>query len=149
MENEMAALTALKLVNSKKSNSISPTQFRRNKLSKKLWEQIELAKAVATGGQYSKRRFKTFKGADGSRASVEVETTIRPWWWAQDNGRLALSVRYGTRVIALTPKSNAVECADLSELTAALTTIRQAVDAGELDAQIEAASAKLREGFKK
>ena len=145
----MAALTALKLVNSKKSNSISPTQFRRNKLSKKLWEQIELAKAVATGGQYSKRRFKTFKGADGSRASVEVETTIRPWWWAQDNGRLALSVRYGTRVIALTPKSNAVECADLSELTAALTTIRQAVDAGELDAQIEAASAKLREGFKK
>ena len=143
----MAALTALKLVNAK--NSISPTQFRRNKLSKKLWEQIELAKAVATGGQYSKRRFKTFKGADGSRASVEVETTVRPWWWAQDNGRLALSVRYGTRVIALTPKSNAVECADLSELTAALTTIRQAVDAGELDAQIEAASAKLREGFKK
>jgi hypothetical protein len=149
MENEMAALTALKLVNVKKSNSISPTQFRRNKLSKKLWEQIELAKAVATGGQYSKRRFKTFKGADGSRASVEVETTVRPWWWAQDNGRLALSVRYGTRVIALTPKSNAVECADLSELTVALTTIRQAVDAGELDAQIEAASAKLREGFKK
>ena len=145
----MAALTALKLVNAKKSNSISPTQFRRNKLSKKLWEQIELAKAVATGGQYSKRRFKTFKGADGSRASVEVETTVRPWWWAQDNGRLALSVRYGTRVIALTPKSNAVECADLLELTAALTTIRQAVDAGELDAQIEAASAKLREGFKK
>ena len=143
----MAALTALKLENAK--NSISPTQFRRNKLSKKLWEQIELAKAVATGGQYSKRRFKTFKGADGSRASVEVETTVRPWWWAQDNGRLALSVRYGTRVIALTPKSNAVECADLSELTAALTTIRQAVDAGELDAQIEAASAKLREGFKK
>ena len=145
----MAALTALKLVIAKKSNSISPTQFRRNKLSKKLWEQIELAKAVATGGQYSKRRFKTFKGADGSRASVEVETTVRPWWWAQDNGRLALSVRYGTRVIALTPKSNAVECADLLELTAALTTIRQAVDAGELDAQIEAASAKLREGFKK
>lgn len=145
----MAALTALKLVNAKKSNSISPTQFRRNKLSKKLWEQIELAKAVATGGQYSKRRFKTFKGADGSRASVEVETTVRPWWWAQDNGRLALSVRYGTRVIALSSKSNAVECADLSELTAALTTIRQAVDAGELDAQIEAASAKLREGFKK
>ena len=145
----MAALTALKLVNAKKSNSISPTQFRRNKLSKKLWEQIELAKAVAAGGQYSKRRFKTFKGADGSRASVEVETVVRQWWWAQENGRLALSIRYGTRVIALTPKSNAVECADLSELTAALTTIRQAVDAGELDAQIEAASAKLREGFKK
>ena len=64
----MAVLATLKLVNAKKSNSISPTQLRRNKLSRKLWEQIELAKAVAAGGQYSKRRFKTFKGADGSRA---------------------------------------------------------------------------------
>ena len=145
----MAVLSTLKLVNAKKSNSISPTQLRRNKLSRKLWEQIELAKAVAAGGQYSKRRFKTFKGTDGSRASVEVETVVRQWWWAQANGRLALSVRYGTRVIALTPKSNAVECADLTELTAALTTIRQAVDAGELDSQIEAASATLRDGFKK
>ena len=69
----MAVLATLKLVNAKKSNSISPTQLRRNKLSRKLWEQIELAKAVAAGGQYSKRRFKTFKGADGSRASVEVK----------------------------------------------------------------------------
>ena len=145
----MATLSTLKLISAKKSNSVSPTQFRRSKLSKKLWEQIELAKAVAAGGQYSKRRFKTFKGADGSHASVEVETVVRQWWWAQDNGRLALSVRYGTRVIALTPKSNAVECADLNELTAALTIIRQAVDAGELDSQIEIASAKLRDGFKK
>ena len=70
----MAVLAKLKLVNAKKSNSISPTQLRRNKLSRKLWEQIELAKAVAAGGQYSKRRFKTFKGADGSRASVEVRS---------------------------------------------------------------------------
>ena len=43
----MAVLATLKLVNAKKSNSISPTQLRRNKLSRKLWEQIELAKAVA------------------------------------------------------------------------------------------------------
>lgn len=43
----------------------------------------------------------------------------------------------------------AVECANLEELTAALATIRAAVDAGELDTQIEAASAKLRDGFGK
>ena len=145
----MTTLNGLKLTAAQKPTQMTSVEQRRNKLAKRLWEQIELAKAVAAGGQYSKRRFKTFKGADGSRASVEVETVVRQWWWAQANGRLALSVRYGTRVIALTPKSNAVECADLTELTAALTTIRQAVDAGELDSQIEVASATLRDGFKK
>ena len=74
---------------------------------------------------------------------------MRQWWWQQDSGKLALSVRYGSRVIALTPKANAVECANLDELTAALATISAAVQAGELDTQIEAASLKLRDGFHK
>jgi hypothetical protein len=145
----MAAFTALKLISAKKSNTASPIQQRRNKLSKKIHQQIELAKAVASGGHYAVRRFRTVKGADGSRTSVEVETAVRQWWWQQDNGKLALSIRYGSKVIALTPKANAVECANLDELTAALATISAAVDAGELDAQIDAASAKLRDGFGK
>jgi len=37
----------------------------------------------------------------------------------------------------------------LEEVALALTTIRNAVDAGELDAQIETASTKLRDSFKK
>jgi hypothetical protein len=48
----------------------------------------------------------------------QVETAVRQWWWPQDNGKLALSIRYGSKVIALTPKANAVECANLDELTA-------------------------------
>ena len=145
----MATLAALKLISAKKSNAASPVQQRRNKLSKKIFQQIELAKAVASGEHYAVRRFRTVKGADGSRTSVEVETAVRQWWWQQDNGKLALSVRYGSKPIALSPKANAVECANYEELTAALATIRAAVEAGELDAQIEAASTKLRDGFRK
>ena len=61
----------------------------------------------------------------------------------------ACCIRYGSKVIALSAKSNAVECANYDELTAALATIRTAVEAGELDAQIETASTKLRDGFRK
>ena len=104
---------------------------------------------MSKGEHYAQRRFRTVKGADGSRTSVEVETAVRQWWWQQDNGKLALSVRYGSKPIALSPKANAVECANYDELTAALATIRAAVEAGELDAQIEAASTKLRDGFRK
>jgi len=83
----MAVLSTLKLVNAKKSNSISPTQLRRNKLSRKLWEQIELAKAVAAGGQYSKRRFKTFKGADGTNATVFFSKLFWNGWSLAANFR--------------------------------------------------------------
>ena len=145
----MATLTALKLINAKKANSISPTHHRRTKLSNKIQQQIELIKAVAAGQHYAQRRFRTVTGDDGSRTSVEIETAVRQWWWKQENGKLALTVRYGAKLIALSPKANAVECANYDELTAALTTIRAAVDAGELDAQIETASSKLREGFRK
>ena len=145
----MTALNGLKLTGAQKPTHMSPIQQRRNKLAKRLWEQIELAKAVAAGEHYAVRRFRTVKGADGSRTSVEVETAVRQWWWQQDNGKLALSVRYGSKPIALSPKANAVECANYDELTAALATIRAAVEAGELDAQIEAASTKLRDGFRK
>ena len=145
----MATLAGLKLISAKKTNTASPVQQRRNKLMKKIHQQIELAKAQANGQHYAQRRYRTVKGADGSRTSVEVETAVRQWWWQQDNGKLALSIRYGSKLIALSPKANAIECANYDELTAALATIRAAVEAGELDAQIEAASVKLREGFRK
>jgi len=145
----MATLATLKLITAKRTNAIAPALQRRTKMARKLAEQIELAKCLADGRTYAVTKTKSVKNADGNRVHVEVAKTVRQWWWTQENGKLALSVRYGSRVIALNTKSNAVECADLTELTAALTTIRQAVDAGELDSQIEAASATLRDGFKK
>jgi hypothetical protein len=145
----MAAIAALKLINAKKADARSPAYLRRTKLCNKIDQQIELAKATARGEHYAQRRFRTVNGDDGSRTSVEIETAVRAWWWKQENGKLALSVRYGTKLIAFSPKSNAVECANLDEVALALTTIRNAVDAGELDAQIETASTKLREGFRK
>lgn len=145
----MASIAALKLISAKKSTASSPVFHRRTKLCNKIDQQIELAKATARGEHYAQRRFRAVNGEDGSRTSVEVETAVRAWWWKQENGKLALTVRYGTKLIALSPKANAVECSNLEEVAAALATIRQAVEAGELDTQIEAASSKLREGFRK
>jgi hypothetical protein len=42
-----------------------------------------------------------------------------------------------------------VEVASADELVVALETIKQAVEAGELDAQIETSSAGLKSGFKR
>lgn len=145
----MSALTALKLSTAKKSQAMTPAVHRRMKLSKKLWEQIELAKATSTGGTYTARRFKTIRDDEGNSRSVELPKKVRQWWWNTADGKLALNVRYGARVIELSKGKSTVEMAAQADLVPTLELIKKAVEAGDLDAQIEAAGIKLREGFGK
>ena len=86
---------------------------------------------------------------DGSRRSVEVPRRVRAWWWTTDVNRLALNIRYGARKLEISKGKSAVEMATAADLVPTLELIKQAVEAGELDAQIEAAALKLREGFVK
>lgn len=145
----MSALATLKLSTAKKSQAMTPAVQRRAKLSRKLWEQIELAKATSTGNTFVLRRYKNVRDADGTSRSVELPKKVRQWWWTADNGKLALNVRYGSRVIELSKGKSTVEIASAEDLVPTLELIKRAVEAGELDAQIEAAGIKLREGFVK
>jgi len=74
---------------------------------------------------------------------------MKQWWFTADNGKLALTVRYGAKVLELVKGKNAIEVASASELVKTLEVVKAATVAGELDAAIEAASAKLRDGFVK
>jgi hypothetical protein len=145
----MTALAALKLIAAKNTHSISPVQQRRNKLLKKIGEQIALATATMKGEHYTQKRFRTVTNEHGDRVSIEVPKRVRAWWWEQESGKFALSIKYGSKTVPLSAKANAVECKSLQDVADALLLIKNAVLAGELDAQIEAASAKLREGFVK
>jgi hypothetical protein len=60
-----------------------------------------------------------------------------------------LNIRYGARKIEISKGKSAVEIASAADLVPTLELIKRAVEAGELDVQIEAASIKLREGFVK
>ena len=64
-------------------------------------------------------------------------------------GIRTLNIRYGARKIEISKGKSAVEIATAADLVPTLELIKQAVESGELDAQIEAASIKLREGFVK
>ncbi len=146
----MSTLNSLKLITAKKSQSITPVLQRRNKLLGKLWEQLEMAKAQAEGRHYAPTKFKLVKNNEtGERRNIETLKRVKQWWWTADNGKFALSVRYGSKIIALTPKANAIECGSLTDVIDALTLLCDVVKEGGLDAQIEQASKKLREGFGK
>ena len=145
----MSTLAALKLSASKKSQAVNPAVYRRNKLGKKIWEQIELAKAQSTGNSFTTTRFRTVQDEHGIRRSVEVPKRVRAWWWTAENGKLAINLRYGARAVELAKGKTAVEVGTVNDLIPTLELIKKAVEAGELDAQIEAASVKLRQGFGK
>lgn len=145
----MSTLSSLKMVNSKKPTSIPPILQRRNKLSTKVWEQIQLAKAQREGNTFTVKKFKSVKDLDGSRKTVEHQKRVRPWWFVAQDGKVCLNVRYGARVIEFAKGKTAVEVATADELIKALEIIKEAVEAGELDTQIEQASGAVRAGFGK
>ena len=146
----MSALSNLKLVAVKKPTHMPAIVIRRNKLSSKLWEQIQLAKSQLEGTPFVVMKYKTVKDREtGLRKQVEVPKRIKPWWFQSEEGRVCVSVKYGSWTLELAKGKSSVEVASADELVKALESIKTAVEAGELDHQIEAASASLRSGFKR
>ena len=146
----MSALATLKLVSAKKPQQMPSIQLRRNKLSNKLWEQIQLAKSQISGQPFVVTRFRSVKDREsGLRKQVEMPKRVRPWWFVTENGKVCVSIRYGSWTLELAKGKSSVEVNRPDELVMALETIKQAVEAGELDTQIEVASAGLKSGFKR
>ena len=146
----MSGLSALKLVQAKREKGNSPQHARRQKLSTKLAEQIQLAKAQQSGTEFSPVRVRTVKDeTTGQTRKVEVPKNLKPWWWPSDNGKLCITVRYGARTLEVIEGKNAIETDSIAGVVTILEVLRSAVDAGELDARIEAISGLVKSGFDK
>ena len=146
----MSGLNALKLVQAKREKGNSPQHARRQKLSTKLAEQIQLAKAQQSGAEFSPVRVRSVKDeATGQSRKVEVPKKIKPWWWTDEKGKLCVTIRYGARILEIVEGKNAIETDNIADVIASLQVIRSAVDSGELDARIEAISGLMKSGFDK
>ena len=146
----MSGLNALKLVQAKREKGNSPQHARRQKLSTKLAEQIQLAKAQQSGAEFSPVRVRTVKDeATGQSRKVEVPKKIKPWWWTDDTGKLCITVRYGARTLEIVEGKNAIETDSIADVITSLQVIRTAVDSGELDKRIDAVMGQVKAGFAK
>ena len=145
----MATLASLKLSAAQKNNSLTGAQVRRTKMLKAIGEQIAIAKAVQAGAQPIITKLRSVTTETGERTLVETNKRVKQWWFATDNGKLAINLRYGARMLELAKGKFAIEIASEKELVPTLEALKSIAAAGELDAAIEAASIKLREGFAK
>jgi hypothetical protein len=146
----MSGLSALKLVTSKRQQGNSPQFARRQKLSSKLDEQIQLAKALQSGAEFSPVRVRTVKDeVTGQSRKVEVPKKLKPWWWTDDKGKLCITVRYGARTLEIVEGKNAIETDNIADVIASLQVIRSAVYSGELDRRIDAVMGQVKASFAK
>jgi hypothetical protein len=143
-------LNTLKLTAARKSRALPDVVKRRNKLLQKLTEQRELAAALEQGQHYAPKRLRSLRDADtGVRVVKEVAVRIKPWFWTGEKGECLLAINYGSKQIELQKGKTAIDVGNADNLVGVLETVITAVKNGELDVQIEAASVKLRDGFKK
>jgi hypothetical protein len=146
----MSGLNALKFIASKRQHSTSPAHARRQKLSAKLHEQIQMAKAVQSGTEFVPVKIRTVRDeATGEMRRVEIPKRIKPWWWSSDNAKLCITVRYGARTMDIVEGKNAIETDSIAGVITTLEVLRAAVEAGELDARIEAVSGLVKAAFVK
>ena len=149
-EIEMSALANLKLVAAKRAAQLPPVIQRRNKISMRIGEQIELAKAKLDGKLYAPTKQRKVKDDEtGEIKTVNVAKRVKEWWFTTSSGKLYVSLRYGVKEIEIAKGKTAVELASEKELVSSLEVLRQAVNDGELDAQIEAVAGAVKAGFKK
>ena len=141
-------LSSLKFISAKRQISVDPVQFRREKLSKMLDEQIAIATAYMNNTTYQATRKKKVRDESGNVQIVEVQKNVKTWWFTNEN-KVALTVRYGNRAIEFSKGKNAIEISDAKNLLTTLEKIKQAVMEGQLDEQLTQASNNVKARFKK
>jgi hypothetical protein len=147
----MIAFANLKLIAAKRPVQLSPVVQRRNKVAKRISEQIALATAKQDGTNYAPtKQRKVTDAATGESKSITVPKRIKEWWFVTDTGKLCVQLRYGAKIVSLGNKgASAVELAKPTDLVPTLEALKAAVEGGELDSQLEAVSGAVKAAFKK
>jgi hypothetical protein len=128
----MSALVKLNLKTVKRVTEVDPVTARRDRLVAGIDEQLAALAAALVGKTHTVEVKRAVRDAEGVRNVVTVARQVRAWHFAQDGGYYA-QCRYGTRVLMLHGKSNAVFVDKLEQVAEVLGVFRTAALAGDFD----------------
>jgi len=133
----MSLIAKLNTMVLRKPAAMTPAESRRTKLLAALTEQQALAEAHVAGTTYVVKVKRWQKDAEGVKQRIERDKLVKAWWW-KDGDTLSLVVRYGAKALELSKGKRAIRVDKAEQLPGVFDTLRAAVQAGELDAAIEA-----------
>ena len=73
----------------------------------------------------------------------------RTRFWTANDGKVYINLCHGTRVIEIAKDKSSIEVGEKQQLLPVTDALKQAVAAGEIDAQIDAAGVELSKKFLK
>ena len=101
----------------------------------KLAEQIEMAEAELAGKTFERMK-RAWVTENGERKRVERAARIKKWWSKDAAGSVILRVFYGSKPVELQRGKVAIEVGAMDKLPVVLKAVKEAIIAGELDAEI-------------
>jgi hypothetical protein len=132
---DMSALAKLNLKTVQRTVKQDPVLARREKLVAAIEEQGRVLAAVLAGEEYTVKTMRWQTNDAGERVRVEHAKLVRAWFFEQDNGYY-VQCRYGSRVLNINGKSNAVFVDKLDNVAGVLDAFKQAAKTGELDSAV-------------
>jgi hypothetical protein len=115
----------LKFVATKKPVAVDAVTQRRQRLIRRIDQQISLIKSATDLGP--------------PRSS---------WVWMDEAGAYLVPIKYGRQPIELKKGMFSIQCTDLEHVAQALATVRAMILKGELDDQLARASSDIRSRFR-
>ena len=137
----MSILKTLKLTAANRNAPLTPEQVLRGKLVSYLNEQKALAEAEIGGTLFQATKRVTRTNEAGEKIRVDAPRHVRKGWFTDAAGKMFFQIRYAGKPLEFTKGMNAVEVDGLADVPVIISSIIEAVNAGELDLTVKAAIA--------
>ena len=136
-------LSSLKLSTRPEKTSDNPILARREKLLKRLDQQLAMATAHIAGETYTCYREKWQKNPEtGIKVKVQIPKHLAKWFYKR-GGQYYLEVRFANKPLELSKGNHAIEVGEVESLATVIKTVIDAVVAGELDKLLTESASKL------
>lgn len=131
----MSHLAKLNLKTVQRNTKKEPVIARRDKLLAAIEEQGRVLAAALNGDEHTVKTKRWQTNDAGERVRVEHDKRVRAWFFEQDGGYY-VQCRYGSRILSINGRSNAVFVDKLDDVVGVLKAFKNAAETGELDKAI-------------
>jgi hypothetical protein len=128
----MSVLKSLSFIAVQRASSVSPQQYRRNKLVNNLREQLAYVRADLRGETFTVMRRRWEMTEDGQKFQIDHEKRVKRWWEATEQG-VAVQIRWANRPIEFEKGKTAILINTVADLPPLFEQLILAAANGEFD----------------
>ncbi len=130
----MKLLKELNLTPVKKTVGRNPIVQRRESLIKGIDKQLSICESLISDNEFARDHHTGRK--------------IPSWFWLDDSGQYYLSINYGKQPMELSKGKFSIVCDSIENVQSSLSIVRESVQMGDFDKQLEKRSKVIRSNFK-